>query len=284
MPTARTAGTNSTARMQILVSAVALLLGASLCAQVPIRQQVVDPATNVMERLGAMVPLDAAFHDEQGRAVTLQQYFDGKRPVILNLGYYGCPALCGAVLNGLLDALKPLELEFGKDFAVVTLSFDPREKPELAREKKAAYLQELARPAAADHWHFLTGEETQIRAVAEAVGFGYEWDAQTSQYLHGAAIMLLSPQGKTTRYLFGADYRTRDLRFALVEAGEGRVGTTWDRILLSCYGYDPRSKSYQLVAWTVMRIGGGLSAALIVVMIFFFVRRERRLRVLPATT
>lgn len=284
MPTARTAGTNSAARMQILVSAVALLLGTSLCAQVPIRQQVVDPATNVMERLGAMVPLDAAFHDEQGRAVTLQQYFDGKRPVILNLGYYGCPALCGAVLNGLLDALKPLELEFGKDFAVVTLSFDPREKPELAREKKAAYLQELARPAAADHWHFLTGEEPQIRAVAQAVGFGYEWDAQTSQYLHGAAIMLLSPQGKTTRYLFGADYRTRDLRFALVEAGEGRVGTTWDRILLSCYGYDPRSKSYQLVAWTVMRIGGGLSAALIAVMIFFFVRRERRLRVLPATT
>lgn len=245
--------------------------------------QITDAAAAITEKLGDVVPRDLSFVDDIGRPVRIGDYFDGRRPVILNLGYYGCPTLCGEVLNSLIDGLRGLSLQMSTDYEVVTVSFDPREKPALAREKKNAALEALPVSGGEDHWHFLTGEETQIRALADAVGFGYQWNEHGQVYDHSAALVLLSPDGKVSRYLYGLIYQPRDLRLGLVEASEGKVGTTWDRILLTCYGYDPKTQTYSLLVMTVVQIGGGLTIAGIGLMLFFLWRRERRRKLVAAT-
>ena len=256
----------------------ALAGGAILPAQVnPARSQGSDPATEVVENFEALVPHDAKLVAEDGREVTMGSFFGGPRPVILNLGYYGCPALCGAVLNGFLEGLKGLSLEPGKDFEIVTISIDPTEGPALAREKKQAYLKEYDRAGAAQHWHFLTGAEAEVRKIADAIGYGYRKDT-SGQYMHGAALAFLSSEGLVMRYLFGVEYPPRQLRFAIVEAGRGSVGTVVDKLLLNCYRYDPKTRGYALAAMTIMQWGGGLTVLVVAGLIGWHLRRERRQR------
>jgi protein SCO1/2 len=243
--------------------------------------EVFDAAASFRESLGAQAPLDVRLVDEDRKPVTLRDYCDGRRPVILNLGYYGCPALCGEVLNGFLEALRGVRLQPGTDFRIVTASIHPGEQPPLAREKKNSVLQAWPVSGVSDAWAFLTGEQDQVKKLCEAVGFGYRWNDSSKQFDHPAGLILLSPDGKVTRYLYGMSFSPRDLRLALVEASAGKIGKTWDRILLSCYQYDPAKRTYSLALMTVVRIGGVLTVLAIAAMIFFLWRRER-LRTLVA--
>lgn len=262
----------------VLLGAAAAFVSARLApAQThPSQLRIRSEANSINDRRGAIVDPDLEFVDETGAKVRLGRFFTGQRPVILNMGYYGCPSLCGAVLNGLVDGLKELDLEPGRDFEVLTVTIDPSEKPELARQKKQAALEAYGRPGAAEHWRFLTGEESAIRKLADTVGFGYEWNQHGEQFDHGAGLILLSPQGKVTNYLFGAWFAPRDLRLAIVEASEGTVGSLWDRILLSCYGYDPDARTYNLMVFGVLKVAGGLTVLALGTMIFLLWRRERR--------
>lgn len=223
--------------------------------------------------LGAQVPLDLPFRDEAGRGVLLSQYFTG-RPVILALVYYECPMLCVQALNGLVRSLKVLTLEPGRDYTIVTVSFNPQETPQEAAAKKAEYVGRLKRPGAGDAWHFLTGNESSIRQLTAAVGFHYVYDEATKQYAHPTGMVVLTPEGKTSKYVFGIDYGPRDLRLALVEASDHKVGTPADRLLLYCYHYDPATGKYGLVVMNVLRIAGVLTVVSIAGLVLLLRRRE----------
>jgi protein SCO1/2 len=230
----------------------------------------------VTEHLGDQIPLDLAFRDENGRNVTLADYFKGDKPVILTLNYYACPMLCTLVLNGMIDGLKPLKWSPDKDFRIVTVSIDHREGPELAREKKKSYLAQYDRPEAEAGWHFLTGTRENIKALADTVGFGYQYVPDRMEWAHGAVIFMVSPSGKLTRYLYGLQYEPKQLQLGLTEAGEGKIGNALDRFLLRCYHYDPDSRKYGVYVWGIMRAGGLLTITVIGTMLFIFWRRERR--------
>jgi protein SCO1/2 len=195
------------------------------------------------QRLGQQLPLDALFADEAGKPVRLGQYF-GKRPVLLVLAYYNCPMLCTQVFNGLVSSLRVLPFDAGKDFDVVAVSFDPRDRPPDAAAKKKAYVEEYRRPGASAGWHFLTGGEGSIERVTKAAGFRYRYDESTGQFAHAAAIYVATPGGKLSRYFYGIEYGPRDLRLAMVEASEGRIGSIVDQILLFCFHYDPKMGRY----------------------------------------
>lgn len=231
---------------------------------------------DIVEHLGDTLPLDLEFENEEGETVTLGQYFDGERPVIVTLGYYNCPMLCDLVLNGLVEGLKKIPYVPGEDFDIVTVSIDPREGPDLAKAKKANYLEQLGNPEAGAGWHFLTGERENIKKLAGTIGFGYRYDPDKMQYAHGAAIYLASPEGKLTRYLYGIQFPPKQLRLGLTEAGEGKTGTVVDRFLLRCYHFDPDSRKYGVYVWGVMRIGGGLTVLVIATMLIVLWRRDRR--------
>ncbi len=216
----------------------------------------------IEQKLNAQVPLDLAFKDENGMAVKLGDYF-GKKPVVLALVYYDCPMLCTEVLNGMVSAFSVLKFDIGKEFDVVTVSFDPREKPELARAKKATYLRRYGRPGAEQGWHFLTGEQPAIAALTQAVGFHYQWDPQTQQFAHATALMALTPQGKIAQYYYGVEYSPKDLRLGLVEASQGHIGTMVDQVLLYCYHYDPRTGKYGAIVSRVVQIGGAITVVLL---------------------
>ena len=217
----------------------------------------------ITEHPGAKVPLDLQFTAEDGRPVRLSQYFDGRRPVILTLNYYRCPMLCGLLLNGLVEGLKGLTWTPGTEFEVVTLSIDPLETHTLAMLKKESYLTELGRPGAAAGWHFLTGEAEPIKALADAVGFGYRYDTGLQQYAHPAGIFILTPDGRTARVLYGVAFEPRTLRLALAEAGDGKVGSTAEQVLLFCYHYDANAGRYVLAASNIMRAGGATTALVV---------------------
>jgi protein SCO1 len=220
------------------------------------------------------VPLDLMFKDEAGRSVRLGDYF-GSKPVVLSLVYYDCPMLCTQVLNGMASSFKTLSFSVGKEFEVVTVSFDPREKPELAAKKKEMYLQRLNSPGAAAGWHFLTGEEAEIKQLAQAVGFRYAFDPATNQFAHASGIMVLTPQGKLARYFYGIEYAPKDLRLGLVEASAGKIGSPVDAVLLYCYHYDPATGKY---AWVInlYRWGGALTVVGILALLLFLRRRGAR--------
>jgi protein SCO1/2 len=207
------------------------------------------------QRLDAQVPLDLVFQDETGTSVRLRDYF-GQRPIILTLNYYNCPMLCPLALEGLVRSLRPLSFSIGEQFDVLTVSFDPRETPELAAEAKVKYTQDYARPGAAAGWHFLTGSEESIQLLTEAVGFQAVYDAEKQQYAHAAGIVVLTPQGRIARYLYGINLPTRDLRLALVEAAAGKIGSPIDQLLLFCYEYDPAMGKYSLLIMKTLRLGG----------------------------
>ena len=237
-----------------------------LCAGPGTRaQERMEPPPKALENVGidektdAALPLERTFTDEDGREVSLGRYFRTGRPVILTLNYYRCPMLCTLELNGLTDALRGLSWAPGDRFDVVTVSIDPREMPPLALEKKRTYLAALNRPGAEGGWHFLTGSAASIEALTSAVGFRYAYDADTDQFGHAAAIVLATPEGRVSRYLYGVQYDPSTLRLALLEASKGRIGSALDRFILYCYHYDPNQGRYALAAETIMRLGGTLA-------------------------
>jgi protein SCO1/2 len=233
---------------------------------------------SIQERLGNAVPLDTVFVDGKGRPFRLGSAFDGKRPVVLALVYYECPMLCGLVLSGAAKAMRENGLELGKDFQAVTISFDPEEKPAQGEERRRGYLQSMGRSDAGADWQFLVGTAEASRAVADAVGFRYARDLANGEWAHQAAIFVLTPDGRVSRYLYGIEYPTKDFRLSLVEAAGGKVGTSFDRLVLTCYRYDPASRRYEPYAFGFMRVGGALVLAALATLIVGLVVRERKAR------
>jgi len=264
-----------------LISLLAVLLTAVPAA--PADRTEKAPAeldgVGVTEHRSAPLPLDRPFVDEEGRAVRLGDYFDGRRPVILNLGYYGCPMLCGLVVNGLTAGMKQMDWSPGAEYQVVTLSINPAEKPTLAKAKKQNYIKELGRPSSAGGWRFLTGRQADIRAVTDAVGFGYRWVEETQQFAHAAVIVVCTPDGRVSRYLYGIEFDPQTLRLSLVEAAKGKIGSPLDQVLLFCFHYDAREGRYALAAAGLMRLGGVVTAVALGAFLLSLWRREKRRRV-----
>lgn len=233
----------------------------------PLRQ------VGIEQKLNNQVPLDLVFTDEQGQEVRLGQYF-GKKPVVLSLVYYDCPMLCTQVLNGLTGSLKALKFDVGREFEVVTVSFDPREKSDLAKQKKDAYLARYGRETAAGGWHFLTGSEASIAALTGAVGFNFAWDEETKQFAHASGIMILTPEGKISRYFYGIEYAPRDMQLGLVEASNNKIGSPVDQILLYCFHYDPQTGKYGFAIMNTIRVLGFATFFGLALLIFFLKRRE----------
>jgi len=226
------------------------------------------------QRLNEQVPLDLHFQDEQGRTVRLGDYFHNGRPVIISLVYYNCPMLCGEVLNGMSTAFKVLKFTLGKEYEVITLSIDPREKPELAAAKKRSYIEHLDRPGAEAGWHFLTGEQPQIDALADAIGWHYQYDPKIDQFAHAAGIVLVTPLGRISQYYYGVEFSARDMRLGIIEASGNRIGSLADQVLLYCYHYDPRTGKYGAVIYNVVRLAGAATVLILGSFLFIMFRRE----------
>lgn len=234
-----------------------------------------DKKVDVIEHLGASLPLDAWFTDEAGKTVQLSTYFSGnKKPVILQIGYYRCPMLCSEISKGLVDSLKQVRLDAGPDYEVVFLSIDPRETAALAHDKKESFLKAYARDGSADGWHLLTGNKLQIDRVTQAAGIEYRWVAQAQQYSHPAALVLVSPDGKISRYLRGVNFDAQTLRLSLVEAANGKIGTTADEFTLTCFQFDGKQGKYALRAIFLMKIGGALSVLILGAFVFLHLRHK----------
>jgi protein SCO1/2 len=261
----------------LLTSMLLLTVGSGLApARVP--QGTPDALREIGfdQKLSQQVPLDIPFTDETGRAVQLGDYF-GKKPVVLSLVYYECPMLCTLTLNGLTSALTVMNLDVGKEFEVVTVSFEPKETWQLAAAKKAAHLRRYKRPGAAAGWHFLVGDKAAIDRLTKAVGFRYAWDDVTKQYAHPSGIVTLTPQGRISHYLFGIEYAPKDLRLSLVEASQGNIGTAVDQVLLFCYQYDAASGRYGAAVIRILRTLAALTALGLATFIGLMLRRDRRL-------
>ncbi len=254
---------------------VSLLAAALAAATVQAEQPLPKPLENagVTERLGSAVDLNLTFVAEDGRVVRLGDFFKNDRPVLLDLVYYSCPMLCNLVLNAQTSAMRELPWTPGSEYEVVTISIDPGETHELARAKKASYLASFDRPAPG--WHFLTDHQGNVRRLAEQVGFGYTYDEASRQYAHQAVIMMLTPQGRVSRYLYGINFQPRDLRLALAEAAKGKFTLSLDRLLLFCYHYDPAARSYVPFATNFMRAGGVLVVLVLGGFLWRMWRRER---------
>jgi protein SCO1/2 len=225
------------------------------------------------QHLNAQLPLDLHFRDENGKDVKFGDYF-GKRPVILTLVYYQCPMLCTQVLNGLTSSLNVLKFDIGREFDVVTVSIDPRETPQMANAKKAMYLKRYRGRDASIGWHFLTGDQPQIAQLAKAVGFRYAFDPKTDQFAHASGIMVVTPEGKVAQYYYGIEYSPKDIRLALIEASQNKIGNVVDQVVLYCFHYDPTTGRYSAVAINTMRVAGILTVVLLGGFIFLSVRRE----------
>jgi len=275
---------------RLLLTAILAALPIAAAAQEPVRlpgQRLSEavPAAGAMpslledigldQKLNESLPLSLKFKDEQGRDVTLGDYF-GRRPVILVLAYYECPMLCTQVLNGLVSAIGVLNFSVGKEFEIVTVSFDPGETPELARGKKAAYIERYKRPGAEGGWHFLTGTQHSIIQLTRAVGFRYAYNAEVDQYAHPSGIMIATPDGKLSRYFYGIEYGPRDLRLALIEAADRKIGSPVDQLLLACFHYDPKSGKYSLAIMRLVQTAGVLTVVAIGLTILMLRRRDRR--------
>ncbi|HET6437420.1 MAG TPA: SCO family protein [Anaeromyxobacter sp.] len=232
----------------------------------------------IEEKLGAALPLDTPFTDWRGRPFTLRQALDGRKPVVLALVYYDCPMLCGLLLTGLAKSMSQNGLELGKDYQAMAVSFDPEERPGLAAERRRGYLQAMGRSDGGEEWPFLVGPGTSSRALADALGFYFQKDPVTGEWAHMAAVFVLTPDGKVSRYLYGIEFPPKDLRLSLVEAADGRVGTSFDRLLLTCYRYDPAARKYQPYAFGLVRAGGLLTLAVLGTVIGRLFWRERRIR------
>jgi protein SCO1 len=228
----------------------------------------------IEQHLNAQVPSDLTFHDDTGKAVKLGDYF-GYKPLILNLVYYNCTMLCGEALAGLASAMRLVKFDVGNEFDVVTVSFDPRETPEMAAAKKKDYVGRYGRANAAAGWHFLTGEPDSINALTKAVGFQYQYDPKTNQYAHATAIMVLTPQGRISRYFYGVDFPPKDLRMGLVEASQGKIGNAVDAVLLFCYHYNPETGKYGAMVGNILRLAAGATVLILGMLLFILWRLDR---------
>jgi protein SCO1 len=251
---------------------------ALLCALPLFAQQAMPdpPRVRIAQKLNTQIPLDLMMHDENGKVVHLREYFNQGRPVLLNFVYYRCPMLCPIVLQGTTEALTNLKFDIGKQFDVITVSIDPRDQPKDAAAMKDKYVRAYGRLSAANGWHFLTANETAIKKLADAAGFQYAYDPHTDQFAHGAALLVLTPEGKISRYFYGFEYQPRDLRLALVEASAGKIGTATDQFLLLCFHYDPATGKYSRDAMMFARAGGVTTFFALSGFIFVMLRKERR--------
>jgi protein SCO1 len=259
---------------------IRVALFASLFALSAVAAEIPQELKNagITEHLGAQIGLqDVKLRDETGVAVTLDKYFQSGRPVVLNLVYYRCSGLCNYILNGFTDTLKDTDWTPGKQFEVVTVSIDHRETHVVASQKKENYLKLYGRPEAGQGWHFLTGDEAEVRKLAEQVGFGYEWNEKEKQFAHSAAIFVLTPQGKLSRYLYGIQYKPKDFRLALLEASNGKIGTVVDRLLMFCYRYDAHTRGYSLYITKLMQASSAGSVVVMGTYLGVFWRRQRRI-------
>ncbi len=269
-------------RMRSIPVAFALLLSAcSVCAQTapsdvgPASQGLPPILQNVgfEPTLNARLPLDLAFRDEAGRNVQLRDYFT-KRPVLLALVYYGCPMLCDQLEQGVVGSLRMLSFNPGRDYEVVFVSFDSRESPGLAAQKKESALKQFHRPETADGWHYLTGSQESIDALTKAANFRYSFDAKSGLFAHASGIMLITPDGRISRYFYGVEYPARDVRLGLMDASAGKIGTVIDHVLLYCFQYDPSSARYSASIFKILRLGGVLTVVCMVAGILIFRRRD----------
>lgn len=243
-------------------------------AQAQILPQGLLNEIGIEQKLGDPVPKDLIFKDSNGVEVRLGDYL-GEKPVLLSFVYFECPMLCPMTLGGLLKSLRAINFDVGQEFEILTVSIAPEDTPAQAREKKDQYVADYGRPGAEQGWHFLTGEFESIQALTAAAGFRYAKDEETGQYAHASGIMILTPEGRLTRYLYGLEFSARDLRLALVEASKGRIGTPVDRILLYCYHYDPETGEYSLTIMNGLRVAGVATVAALVGFLFLALRRER---------
>jgi protein SCO1 len=228
----------------------------------------------IAQHLDAQVPPDLIFRDDTGKTVKLGDYF-GRKPIILNLVYYNCTMLCGEALAGLASAMRLIKFDVSNEFDVVTVSFDPRETPDMAAAKKIDYVKRYGRPNAASGWHFLTGQPDAISALTKTVGFQYQYDAQSKQYAHATAIMVLTPQGRISRYFYGVDFPPKDLRMGLVEASQGKIGNAVDAVLLYCYHYDPGTGKYGAMVSNILRLAAAATMVLLGGLLLILWRLDR---------
>lgn len=268
----------------LLAMVAALTVGASLAhagtRSMPGEGPAVEPARPEIltragfdQKLNAQLPLEAEFRNEAGETVKLGDYF-GRKPVLLNLAYFNCPMLCTLVINGVVDAVREVSFLPGEEYEIITISFDAREGHDLAAAKKSNYLKDLNRPGAEKGWHFLTGDEASIKAVTDAVGFRFAWDEKRNEFAHASGVMVVTPAGKLSHYLYGVVYPARDLRLALVEASAGRIGSPVDQLMLFCYHYDPVAGKFSAGVMTLVRLGCLLTVFAVATFLFVMFRRE----------
>lgn len=230
----------------------------------------------VKEHLNAQIPLDLTFVESTGKQVRLQDLFDGERPVVLTMNYSNCPMLCSLQLNGLFEGLQGMEWDIGENFQMVTVSVDPKETPQRSELTKKKYLKLYGRPGVSDSWHVLTGREPAIKRLARTVGFGYTYVTDTKEYAHPAVTIICTPDGKVSRYLYGIEYDPQTLKLSLMEAAEGKIGSTLDQMILYCFHYDAEKGRYGPAAVKIMRLGGAVAVVLLAGMVVFFWRRGER--------
>jgi len=240
----------------------------------PLPRELAD--VGVTEHRDGRIPLDLTFQDENGREVRLGSYFDGRHPVILNPVYYSCPMLCGLVLDGVANAVKQMAWKPGQEYVIVTFSFDPRDKPALAKLKQEQYVREVGEPAVAAGWHFLSGGEPEIKALTDTIGFHYRWDEETQQFAHPTTLVICTPDARISRYLYGIEYPPQTVRLSLVEASQGKIGTAVDQITLFCFHYDPKQGRYALAATNLVRAGGTMTMVVLGAGLAALWRREKR--------
>jgi protein SCO1/2 len=227
------------------------------------------------QKLGAELPLDLTFTDETGKAVRLGDYF-GKKPVVMLITYFNCTMLCPLLLDGLVRSLRPVKFDIGKEFTVLTVSVNPRETSAIAASRKALYVQRYGRPGADQGWHFLTGKLEAIQALTRAVGFRYVYDKKKDEYAHASGVIIFTPEGKAARYLYGIEFSPRDVRLALIEAGNNTIGNPVDQVLLYCYHYDPLTGKYGVLIMNVLRLAGSTTVVALGAFMLVMFRRDRK--------
>ena len=270
----RSSGLRRHSRRSAWLKAAALAAALQSFAFVAVAE-VKPPQITIAQKLNTQLPLDLMLRDETGKVVRLREYFTSGRPVLLNFVYYRCPMLCPIVLEGTTTALTHLKFDIGKDFDVVTVSIDPRDTAQRAAELKEKYVRHYGRLDAAAGWHFLTAHETAIKKLTEATGFQYQYDSRTDQFAHGAALLVVTPDGRLSRYFYGFEYKPRDLRLAIVEASAGKVGNAVDELLLLCFHYDSATGKYSRNAMMFARAGGVATMLGLGGFIFVLFRKER---------